>query len=516
MKKQIYNPYLPLEEYVPDAEPHVFDGRVYVYGSHDREDGETFCMLDYVCYSAPVEDLRSWRYEGVIYQAAQDPDYRKKDSIYSPVVREYLYAPDVVRGNDGKYYLYYCLSGRFGQGGYHGPVRVAVCDTPAGSYQYLGFVRHPDGTAMLDGVCFDPAVMNDEGTIRLYYGTQYLYEEEEDFLTDENAIREEMEMFHKTREEIVTHAVGVSVMGAYMVTLEDDMLTVKENARPIIPYRVKGTSFEGHSFFEGSSIRRVGDKYCFVYSSCQNHELCYAVSDRADGGYTFGGTIVSNGDVGFRGRTESERLNMTGTTHGGIEKIGDRWYVFYHRLTHKSDYSRQGCAEPIEILPDGRIPQVQVSSCGLNGQALAAEGTYPAAICCVLTNGKMPHGSNHKFTEHFPHVGSGDGERFIRELQNGTLIGYRNFDFTGACVLTMTMMCEKEAVVRVYQGLPKEYTSVQEAPAEPIAEIPIPASDQWISQEQTIPFAAGEHPLYLVYQGEGEGRLLEITFSRAE
>ena len=87
MNKQIYNPYLPLDEYVPDAEPHVFDGRVYVYGSHDREDGETFCMLDYVCYSAPVEDLRSWRYEGVIYQAAQDPDYRKKDSIYSPVVR---------------------------------------------------------------------------------------------------------------------------------------------------------------------------------------------------------------------------------------------------------------------------------------------------------------------------------------------------------------------------------------------------------------------------------------------
>lgn len=93
MKKQIYNPYLPLEEYVPDAEPHVFDGRVYVYGSHDREDGETFCMLDYVCYSAPVEDLRSWRYEGVIYQAAQDPDYRKKDSIYSPVVRVYQGLP---------------------------------------------------------------------------------------------------------------------------------------------------------------------------------------------------------------------------------------------------------------------------------------------------------------------------------------------------------------------------------------------------------------------------------------
>ena len=55
MKKQIYNPYLPLDEYVPDAEPHVFDGRVYVYGSHDREDGETFCMLEIAFFADPAE-----------------------------------------------------------------------------------------------------------------------------------------------------------------------------------------------------------------------------------------------------------------------------------------------------------------------------------------------------------------------------------------------------------------------------------------------------------------------------
>ncbi len=47
-KKQVYNPYLPLNEYIPDGEPHVFGDRVYIYGSHDKEDGETFCMLDYV------------------------------------------------------------------------------------------------------------------------------------------------------------------------------------------------------------------------------------------------------------------------------------------------------------------------------------------------------------------------------------------------------------------------------------------------------------------------------------
>ena len=76
MKKQVYNPYLPLWEYVPDGEPHVFGDRVYVYGSHDRFNGRVFCENDYVCWSAPVEDLSDWRYEGVIYkktQAVQGP-----------------------------------------------------------------------------------------------------------------------------------------------------------------------------------------------------------------------------------------------------------------------------------------------------------------------------------------------------------------------------------------------------------------------------------------------------------
>ncbi len=72
--KQICNPYLPLCEYIPDGEPHVFGGRLYLYGSHDRENGDEFCELDYVCYSADACDLTEWRYEGVIYRKDQDPD----------------------------------------------------------------------------------------------------------------------------------------------------------------------------------------------------------------------------------------------------------------------------------------------------------------------------------------------------------------------------------------------------------------------------------------------------------
>ena len=63
--KQAVNPYLPSWEYIPDAEPYVFGDRVYVYGSHDKFNGHVYCLNDYVCYSAPVDDLADWRYEGV-------------------------------------------------------------------------------------------------------------------------------------------------------------------------------------------------------------------------------------------------------------------------------------------------------------------------------------------------------------------------------------------------------------------------------------------------------------------
>lgn len=69
----VTNPYLPSWEYVPDGEPYVFGDRVYVYGSHDFFNGDLYCMGDYVCWSAPADDLGSWRYEGVIYRKDQDP-----------------------------------------------------------------------------------------------------------------------------------------------------------------------------------------------------------------------------------------------------------------------------------------------------------------------------------------------------------------------------------------------------------------------------------------------------------
>lgn len=536
-KNQIYNPFLPLYEYIPDGEPHVFGDRVYHYGSHDKEGGDTFCMLDYVCYSAPVDDLTDWRYEGVIYQAKQDPRYPAP---------QYMYAPDVVQGNDGRFYLYYCMGGDYGQGGYQGPVSVAVCDTPAGKYEYLGVVKNPDGSPMLKYICFDPAVLNDDGTIRLYYGTQYDYEERNDFLTNDFYLQDEIEMFGRSREEILSYPD--SIMGPVMAVLSDDMLTVKEEAKHIIPYRVKGTSFEAHPFFEGSSMRKVGKKYYFIYSSWQNHELCYATSDQPDRDFVFGGTIVSNGDIGYRGRDTQHKLNMTGTTHGSIIEINGQWYVFYHRLTHKSDYSRQACAEKIRILEDGSIPQAEMTSCGLNDGPLSAEGTYPAVIACNLTNGHMPHGSNSVFQISFPNVTHKGQERFIAEIEDHTLIGYKYFECRSVKQFGITYRMETEKNRVIFDG--RYYTDIRSqddenfantyAEKDTLTDIVKPRqstenapqfgicidtaeneigtllldekAEDWKKVTVQIEIPDGVHALYLVYKGQAKVQLIEIHF----
>ncbi|MBQ8514327.1 MAG: family 43 glycosylhydrolase [Ruminococcus sp.] len=491
MKKQVYNPFLPLNVCIPDGEPHVFGDRVYLYGSHDKEGGETFCMLDYVVYSAPIDDLTDWRCEGTIYCASQDPDYPN---------RKYMYAPDVVQGKDGRYYLYYCMSGAFGVGGYFGPISVAVCDTPAGKYEFLGHVRYPDGRPMLKYVCFDPGVINDNGVIRIYYGTQYDYEQKEGWQQDESIIQEEMKMFGKSREEIL--GTEGSVMGPCMVVVEDDMLTVKEEPRHIIPYDTRGTSFEEHPFFEASSMRKMGETYYFVYSSKQNHELCYATSKYPDRDFVFGGTLVSNGDVGMNGREEKDRLNMTGTTHGSIENIGGQWYVFYHRLTHKSDYSRQACAEKITVNPDGSIRQAEITSCGLNDGALPAKGTYPAGIACVITNGHMPHGCNSIYTDHFPNVTHRGEDRFIGEISDGTLIGYRYFDFRQAEKLSVLLRSTGHGVL----------TASDEMGGQAVSAFEITPAGEWTKLEAALNMEDGVHPLYLFYTGSGELELKEIAF----
>lgn len=266
MKKQAFNPYLPSWEYIPDGEPYVFGNRIYIFGSHDMYNGHVFCLGDYMCWSAPVNDPGDWKCEGIMYTKTQDPLNREGKMC--------LYAPDVTVGADGRYYLYYVLDKV-------SVVSVAVADRPQGPYEFYGYVHDKNGQRIGerkgDEPQFDPAVLTEGNRTYLYTG----------FCAAEDKSR---------------HGAMVMVLGA-------DMLTVERKPEFIVPSHMYGsdTDFSGHEFFEASSIRKRGEKYYFVYSSVVMHELCYAISDDPLGPFCYGGVVVSNCDIGISDGKPAEK-----------------------------------------------------------------------------------------------------------------------------------------------------------------------------------------------------------------
>lgn len=453
-KKQALNPYLPSWEYIPDGEPYVFGDRVYVYGSHDLYNGETFCLGDYVCWSAPLNSLGDWHYEGVIYPKTSDP--LNKDGHMC------LYAPDVTVGPDGRYYLYYVLDKV-------SIVSVAVCDTPAGKYEFLGYVHYPDGTKLGekegDEPQFDPGVLTEGDKTYLFTG----------FCGQGDTSRH----------------------GAMLTVLGSDMLTVEKAPVIIAPGSCysKGTAYEGHAFFEAPSIRKKDGKYYFIYSSEVMHELCYSTSDSPEGPFTYGGVIVSNCDLHIDSYKKADMAMASGANnHGSMVQIGNDWYIFYHRHTNNTWYSRQGCAEKLEFSPDGNIKQAEITSCGLNNGPLSDIGEYPSYIACNL------------FTdEHAIYVGSNgprivqdgkDGDHdtaYIRQLCNNSTAGFKYFDMknvTGVSIKTRGYFNGKVQVKTRWDG-------------DIIGEIDVNSQNIWTTGTCSFDPVSGVNALYLTFAGSG-------------
>ncbi len=302
-----------------------------------------------------------------------------------------------------------------------------------------------------------------------------------------------MNMFDKTRDEVIAEPRGI--MGANMVTLADDMLTVNSDPVRIVPgqFEAAGTTFEGHAFFEASSIRKIGDIYYFIYSSQLIHELCYATSSYPDRDFVYRGIIVSNGDVGYKGRLAKDRTNATGNNHGSIEYINNKWYIFYHRHTHKTNYCRQTCAEMITITEDGMIPQVEMTSIGLNNQPLQGQGEYPAVIACQLTNGNMPHLGGKPCNDAIPYITHEGNEHFITDIREGTKIGYKYFCLDAVNEISVTV-----------KGTGKGYFEVWiDGAQRPISKIDISTDGSWNKSIGGIKATKGKHALYFIFHGIG-------------
>ena len=467
MKKQAFNPYLPSWEYIPDGEPYVFGDRVYVYGSHDQFNGWVFCQGDYMGWSAPVSDLSDWRCEGVIFPRLGDPANADGSMC--------LYAPDVTKGPDGRYYLYYVYDKV-------GFVSVAVCDSPAGMFRFLGYVHYKDGTRLGDREGdepqFDPGVLTEGDKTYLYTG-------------------------------FAGHG-DKSRHGAMCTVLGPDMLTVEEDPVFVAPgdMYAEGTGFEGHAFFEASSIRKRGDTYYFVYSSQVMHELCYATSSSPRGPFKYGGVIVSNNDIGIDTYKAADRpVAFGGNNHGSIVEIAGQWYIFYHRQTNGTWFSRQGCAEPIYFDEDGRIKQVEITSCGLNGGPLKGEGTYPAYIVCHLFVEKdqplyIGDPGYPKVTQDGRDDDKIDGH--IADIGDGTTIGFKYFDCHGVHRISVETRAYAHGKFEIRNKLDGEV----------LGEIRVDSSSIWTKRTAEVAFPDGKQALYLTYRGTGKTHLKSISLGK--
>lgn len=494
--EQCFNPYLPATEYVPDGEPHVFDGRLYVFGSHDESNGCVFCPQDYVCYSAPVDDLANWTNHGVIYTKTQDP---LQDG------RMVLYAPDVTQGADGRYYLYYVLD--------KVPfVSVAVCNTPAGKYQFYGHVRYSDGTLLgaKDGdiAQFDPAVLTENDKTYLYTG-------------------------FCARGMIERIGAMVTVLASDMLTIVNEPVVIAPgveyvdiqkskykaplaaNNKPC-PYKLDNTkawhSYKDHAFFEGPSIRKINDIYYFVYSSTVMHELCYATSKSPTKDFTYRGVIVSNCDMHINSYKDANLASALGANnHGGIACINDEHYIFYHRHTNNTWYSRQGCAEKIKIQKDGTICQVQITSSGLNKTALLADGTYGAYIACNL----LVRGKNTPYVGDFalPYITQNGTQTFIANIQNGAIIGFKYFCKPAQQSVQKNFALATRGYIKgtfyVFTSLVDALGKVQK---NAIGKINCEFSNFFEANSCKVTLPQKDFALYLLFEGNGNGQLLQISF----
>ena len=502
------NPYMPLWEHIPDGEPYVFEDpdqpgkqRVYIYGSHDNLITE-YCGRDQVVWSASVDSLNNWRYDGVILVVDKNRDGEPFDSAGTADV---LYAPDVTLVTDANGKKTYYLFPNDQTGSRNG--LIAKSDRPDGPFEVCNWSK--DNPNLVDGVLqFDPAVfVDDDGRVYGYWGFERSYAAEFDPTT---------------------------------------MATVKPGTK-IVEDMISGRNQDGiFSFFEASSIRKIKDKYVFIYSRftkdgefglpTSNYTLAYCYSDNPLGPWTYGGTIIDG-----RGREKDEQGNVIasatpdGNTHGSICEINGQWYVFYHRQTGTNEYARQAMVAPIDVkVEEGKGGKVEISEGEYNSQGFALNGLDPferhsAGICCWYTGPKTAthEWPNNTFYGSYVAAGYGTDDKFdapydLRNNTNlvvnntdGSIVGYKYFNFDADRLGTENDLM---LVLRLIpEGIDGTIDIMQDRPwasqgGKKIGEVTLKADmpKEWCDMAVDIDKAnlAGKHAIFFVFKSDTKDKSL--------
>ena len=424
------NPYLPLWEHLPDGEPRVFEDpdnpgkyRVYIIGSHDVR-FNSYCGPDTRAWSAPVEDLTSWRDEGAIFTYPIEGQW------------DVMYAPDLVevKGKDGKkvYYLYPHSRGRGRE------AMVCKGDRPDGPFTPINVTQDGNRTIPGSTLGFDPGILVD-------------------YITDKNDPDFNIGYRVYGYWGFQTSSAG-ELDQKTMYSLKPGKQAINRFQTNIFPDQ-DAASF---AFFEAASIRKIGNKYVWVYSGYSgpeyglgrsNSALRYAFSDSPLGPWKSGGVLVdSRGVVLNEDGTKLQTTNAGHNTHGSIQQINDQWYVFYHRPPRGFGFARQPMVAPVAIQWDkksvaegGKVviraydpyakdnvwtakdsqskeyTGAEVTSEGFHIYGLDPYQYYSAGYACYLSNVGSQQDSWDIWDNNMP----------VTSVKNGNIIGYKYFGFGG-------------------------------------------------------------------------------------
>ena len=304
--------------YTADPSAHVFEGKLYIYPSHDRATdvgdndlGDQYGMTDYHVFS--MESIEGEVTDHGIALALEDVPWAGKQ----------LWAPDAAH-RDGTYYLYFPARDR--QGIFR--IGVATSNTPGGPFQ-----AEPDPIA--GSYSIDPATfIDDDGEAYLYFGGLWggqLQNWSSGAFDPEGSEREG----------------AVPALGPRVAVLNPDMKSLKGAIHELSILDEKGKPLQAgdhdRRFFEAAWMHKYKGVYYFSYSTGDTHYLAYATGDNPRGPFTYRGRILEP-VIGW-------------TTHHSIVEFQGKWYLFHHDASLSGGVNHLRCVKVRELTYDeqGRI-----------------------------------------------------------------------------------------------------------------------------------------------------------------
>ncbi|MFP9098976.1 glycoside hydrolase family 43 protein [Flavobacterium sp. RHBU_24] len=282
------------EIYTADPSAHVFDGKIYIYPSHDidagipeNDNGDHFAMDDYHILS--MDSIGGKVTDHGVALSVKDIPWAKRQ----------LWAPDVAKKGD-TYYLYFPVKDK--DDVFH--IGVATSKSPAGPFK-------AEKEPISGSYSIDPAVFTDEdGTSYMYFGGIWGGQLQQWATGKFDAQGSKTDSKQEDKPALSCKVVKLSKDMLQFDGTPADVVINDKDGKPLL------TSDHDRRFFEGSWMHKFNGKYYFTYSTGDTHFLAYAIGDKPTGPFTYQGTFM-NPVQGW-------------TTHHSIIEVKGKWYIFYH------------------------------------------------------------------------------------------------------------------------------------------------------------------------------------------